>query len=231
MNCNPFRRNWASLQRKLLLACLLGAWGPAPVLAQAGLPDLGALPLAVRSNRTAPGIWVEYSLLMSQNGQHFTLRLAALDQEGEGQWFEQVLTDSHQLAFVTKVFLRSVKGEAPRPTKIIIQPPGQQPLLLPQTVMPSAAVPLQRSARLPAKPLAQPIIHLQAGTFATKLYREIEGGKVTQLWFSAKLPGWSLVKLQSPGFTLELAAYGAEARSQIHGEPVEVHPSMFPVHP
>jgi hypothetical protein len=184
-----------------------------------------ALPLS--SEPLKPGTWVQYSLFNRSTRQGVLVRIAALEHEGGGQWFEVGITDGRSRTTLIKTLVLGSLAAPKKVVKAVIQPPGQQPLLLPDEL---AARPLPpfRAGRDPRSQLvAKERVKVPAGSFLAEKYRTTERGKPTDAWFSSQVAGWPMVKLLSPELSLELAAFGTGARSEVRGTPTKLDPRFF----
>jgi len=185
------------------------------------LPSLPARPGAI-----APGTWVLYSLYNRSTRQPGLIRLAALEREGKGQWFEMAVTDHRQLTLRTKVLVEGAIAAPRRVLKAIVQPPGQQPLLLPDKLaarqVPSFSAKPTDKTRL----VSRGKLKVAAGTFVCERHRSTSG-PTHDFWLSDQVAGWPLVKLETPTLTVELAARGSAARSEIKGTPLKLDEKLL----
>jgi hypothetical protein len=185
-------------------------------------PPLPGLPAVGDSMR--PGTWVQYVVARPRTGQVMLVRLAALERERDGQWFEFDFTDSRRHTLSVKVLIEG-KLQAPRRVaRAIVQAHGQQPLELPAR---AAARQLPDFRQDPSKDskltkLGQARITVAAGAFTTQRYRLKDKGRTVEMWACSKVAGWPLVKLVSKDVQLELAAHGQGATSLVRGKPTKL---------
>jgi hypothetical protein len=106
----------------------------------------------------------------------------------------------------------------------IVEMPGQPPRRMPQEIIDmmgaeAAPGPSWREQCAAAEDLGTEEITVAAGTFRARHFR---GGdeQAGEVWI-ADVP-FGMVKLVQPDGEMELVRYGSDARSSLHGEPVEI---------
>jgi len=157
-----------------------------------------------------------------RTGQALVLRLAALEREAGGQWFELGFTDPSRRTLLMKILVEGTLIAPRRILKAIVQPAGQQPLLLPERLA-RRQLPTFRPARDPrAQRLGKVTVKVAAGSYLAEHFRVVEGGRRSDLWISSEVPGWPMVKLESGDLLLELMACGRSATSQVKGKPAQL---------
>jgi hypothetical protein len=190
------------------------------------------LPSLQTSKAVKPGTWVRYTIFNRHTRQASLVRIAALEKERKGQWFEIGVTNHKR---ETAVFKALIKGSLAKPegvARVVVQPPGLQPVEVPLTKKRKQKIKLP--ARLGAKPdpraklVGRARVKVAAGTFDTQHFRRSEGkGKVVEIWSSTKVPGWPMVKASTPEVVLELVGYGDKAKSQVRGKPGKLDPKLL----
>jgi hypothetical protein len=208
----------------MLRTCtLLSLLASLPASAQPQIPTL-----PVRTGAIPPGTWVQYSLVNRVTGQTALVRLAVLEREGAGQWFEVAITDPRRQTLRTRSLVEGTLLAPKRILKAIVQPPGQQPLLLPDRLAAKQLPAFRPSGDKGAKLVSRGKIKVAAGTFVAAHYRGVDSKKhVVESWISDQITGWPLVKLLTGDLIVELAAWGKNARSQIEGTPVKLDEKML----
>lgn len=206
-----------------------GTTGAACLLAALAAPAAPPLPpIQARSDQLAPGTWVSYAVLNVASGEAALVRMAALEREGRGQWFEIGITDQRQRRLVLKTL---VEGPLDRPRRIlkgIVQPPDQRPLVLPEELvakqMPTFRAGQEKGARL----LGTVKVKVAGGSFKARHFRRRhKDGTEEDSWISDQIPGWPMVKFETQRVHLELTGHGKDARSQIEGHPVKLDPRLL----
>jgi hypothetical protein len=187
-------------------------------------PALPVLPAT--AGTIAPGTWVLYSLYNRTTRQPGLLRLSALEREGKAQWFEMGVTDHRQLTLRTKVLVEGPIAAPKRVLKAIVQPPGQQPLLLPDKLAAKQVPSFSSRPTDKTRLVSRGRLKVAAGTFVCERHRSTSG-PTRDIWLSEHVPGWPLVKLETPTVTVELAAHGMSARSQIEGTPLKLDEKLL----
>ena len=119
----------------LLVACALPALGQGQPL----LP-----PLPAQSQAFLPGTWVEYLITHPGTAKAMVVRLAALERERGGQWFEMNFTDAERRTLSVKVLLQGTLQAPRRVLRALVQPQGQQPLELPERLAARQLPPFRR---------------------------------------------------------------------------------------
>jgi hypothetical protein len=203
---------WAALLLLLAAASPAAAQGPPP------LPGLPA-----QSEPFRPGTWVQYLITRLPAGQPMLVRLLALERESGGQWFELNFTDSARRKLSIKVLVQGSLQAPKRVLRAIVQPEGQQALELPEK---QAARRLPAFRREPGKEgavkLGKAQVKVAAGTFAAERFRAKEKSGEVEMWTSAQVAGWPLVKLRSASVLVELTAHGKSGSSEIRGKPAKL---------
>jgi hypothetical protein len=208
------------LRTSVLLLSLLASL---PASAQPQIPTL-----PVRSGVIPPGTWVQYSLISRVTGQAALIRLAVLQKEGAGQWFEIAVTNERRQTLRTRTLVEGTLLAPKRVLKAIVQPPGQQPFILPDRLAVKQVPMFRSSSDGNAKLVSRGKIKVAAGTFVAARYRGVDAKKrVIESWVSDQIAGWPLVKLQTSDLIVELAAWGKNARSQIEGTPLKLDEKML----
>lgn len=199
----------------------------APAVAQ--LNPARVLPRLATSSKQAlkPGIWVKYTLYLKQSRRVLRVRMAALERERGGQWFEIALTDPSRRTMVFKSLVEGTLAKPKRILRCIVQPPGQKALLLPESMAQKQLPAFSAGPGPAARLVGQQQVKVAAGTFKARKYRREHKGVVTWAWFSAKVPGWPMVKVESPQLIMELVSHGTSARTQIKGKPAKLDQRML----
>ncbi len=213
----------------ILLAAALAAT-PAPGAAAA--PGDATLKFFGMFSTTA-GAWAEYAVTEVEGGKSSTMRNAIVGQEGDGWWYEVVMTEAGSRN-VVKMF---IKGDPNDPENIqrLIMKNGDQPA----QEMPREFVVMGRKmathmfeARSGSEVAAAPgvrtekagtaTVTVKAGTFEVEQNRIVDArGQVLATYdYSAKVPPFGVVRSETPKAKLELVGYGTGATSVIEETPV-----------
>lgn len=219
-----------------------------------GLPP-GLPPIELRAGGTAPGVWVRYALINRRRGEVVVLRLAALERESGGQWFELSFTDPQRRTMITRLLLASpavapaaagtaggaAAAPAGRVLRAIVQPPGQAPLILPTQALTKQRVPFAEGTLRAAREVGREVVRTAAGRFDTRRLLLGAGtgrtpsGKASGaasasaagvVWVSDALAGWSVVKARLGDQELELIGRGTHAVSELRGRPLALDPAL-----
>jgi len=177
-----------------------------------------------------PGTWVQYTIYQRATREVNAVRIAALERvSGKGQWFEIAITDQGKRTLVLKTLIAGTLSAPKGMLKTIVQPPGHQPVELPPGKQ--GAVKLPRMATGPdprARLVGTGKVKVAGGTFVASRYRTVDKkGRVSQVWSSKDVPGWPMVKAESPDALIELSGFGKGATSQIRGKPGKLDPKLL----
>jgi hypothetical protein len=170
----------------------------------------------------SPGRWVRYSLVNLTNGAAILIKIAALERvkSKKAQWFEISMTSrARQLVF--RALLQGTPGAAKQVLKAIVQPPGQVPFYLPQTVA-AKQLPKAKAARSKGKLLGKVTLRTPAGRFSCRRYQRHSGPRRELVWVSSQLKGFSMVQYQSATIRVQLIGHGKGATTEIRGRPIKL---------
>lgn len=216
------------IARKVGLWCCIGLVALFPGRSATAEPGPNLPPLLTAEGAAKPGTWVRYSVYNRRSRQVSSMRIAALEREGKGQWVEISVTDHNRRTLVFKTLLSGSMARPKGVIRTIVQPPGHQPVEVPTD---QARLKLPRMTHRPdpdAKRVGSGKVKVAAGTFTATHYRKrSKKGEVTELWSSTEVPTWPMVKAVTPAVVLELAGYGKGARSQIRGKPGKLDPKLL----
>jgi hypothetical protein len=141
----------------------------------------------------------------------------------EGFWNEIRIKSGQGAGTVTKQ-LMVTGGSAPGIKRVIVQPPGGQPMEMPMGMMggmmhqaPKSVPknPSEAAAEMGAK-VGTETVTVPAGTFLCDHYRTKNG---SDIWISTKVYPYGLVKTTSKEMTVELQKTLTGQTSEIKGEP------------
>jgi hypothetical protein len=192
-----------------------------PAAAHEGRSARSPLPaIPIKAEALAPGAWVKYSVIYRRTGQAMVVRMALLEREGQGQWFETEVAVGGGKGFILKALLEGPLVAPTRLLQVVMQIPGHPPVLLSEQEAGGALPRFSSAGRGKARPVSRGKVRVTAGTFVASRYRVVRGGRVTHSWLSDAVKGWQLVKLEDPEVLVELVAYGEKARSRIRGRPM-----------
>jgi|GEM_PF-5408623 hypothetical protein len=191
-------------------------------------PPVGQIVQQQAVQKLKPGSWVRYSIVDLRTGRSSEIRLLALEYEGKGQWLEVTLRAQGNQALIYKSLMAlDAKGLA-RPLKMIVQAPGQRPMLIP-TDSKSKTSPLDQADYGQGKVLGRGKLKVRAGSFQGRRMRKKFKGTVYEAWISDAKggPAWPLLRVASKGAILELIAFGRQGSSKVVGKPVRVSKGML----
>jgi len=191
--------------KKMLLVLLLTA-----LAAWAGDPELPEL----------PGLWLPvvgkgavYTVTGPEETVDLSTAIVAQD-AGGGYWLEEVVTGPKGVLVVKALFGK--EGVE----KLILQPPGKPPKLLPP--LPGRPEPKGGSeddVSQKGKLIGPESLTTPAGTFQTMHY---QADDETHVWVTRDLPPLGVVKCTKGELTFTLKAVLSDAKSQITSEPTKL---------
>jgi len=203
-------------------------------VARAQAPRRAPLPaFPANQGQLRPGTWAQYSVINRRLNVIILVRLAALERERGGQWLELGITDSTQRTMVMKYLLQGSLLSPTRVLEAVVQPPGEQPFFLPESVagkqLPALTTEKElRAARGTKRVTVSSVrVHVPAGTFKADKVRQVQDSRATEIWLSNEVRGWPLVKMDDGHLSLELIAHGVGSRSQIRGTPAKLDPGLL----
>jgi hypothetical protein len=171
---------------------------------------------------------------ISQEGQTMNWAYAVVGKESvegaEGYWLEMRMEGGKGSGMIMKSLMVPHEG-APEIKRMIMQPPGQQAMEMPMSMMGPM---MHRAQQAPsAKPgdlgekLGTEVVTVPAGTFICEHYRTKSAGTPTDLWISTKVAPYGLVKMTSSDTTMVLEKVLTDQTSQIKGEPQKMEMPHF----
>ncbi len=206
-----------------------------------------SLPVAAQMGMMGPrmptlsGVWhpvvgsgAAYDRTMTGSGEKSQLEITIVgkeDQAGKpGYWMEIAVTDAKMSGGGQMIMksLMSVADEGVTSTKIVMQPPGQQPMEMDTNIMPGGRGMRQSAAEdfhKDAVVVGTETITVPAGTFSCEHLRQKDGS--TDVWISDKVSPWSLVKYQDGKSTMVLTKIITDAKDRITGTPTKFDPMQM----
>jgi hypothetical protein len=163
---------------------------------------------------------------MDNDGKKQQMEFAVVGKEDvqgkEGYWME-FSVQSERGSVVGKNLI-VMDGEDTRIQRMIVQPPGQDPMEFPVGMMAAHRNPVQPAdIRKQAKDMGKETITTPAGTFACEHLQSNDGK--TDLWISPQVPPYGLVKsVSKDGGTMTLVRVETNATDKITGTPRVFNP-------
>jgi len=215
-----------------VVAFSLAAPGAALLAAERG-EGFPEVPRLFGTFNPQPGVWSEYAVVEKDSGKRSKMRMAIVGKEGVSFWYE-VLMDDDQHRNVIKML---VKGNPNDPDNIqrLIMKSGENPAMeMPKDFVAMgrkmashmfesrSGVPAEAGADLKLETGEKREVKVPAGTFQTTLQRIVDGtGKVFATYdFDAAVLPFGVVTSTTERSTMELLAYGKDAKSLIAETPV-----------
>ena len=112
-----------------------------------------------------------------------------------------------------------MSGGKPEIKRMIMQSPGQAPMEMPMMMMGMMKGKEQASSEGMGEKLGTESVTVPAGTFLCDHYRSTTKAGTADLWVSAKVPPYGMVKMTSADMSMVLVKVLSGETSQIKGEP------------
>jgi hypothetical protein len=138
----------------------------------------------------------------------------------EGYWLEMRMEGGNEGAVIMKQLLVT-QGGKPEIKRMIMQSPGQAPMEMPMMMMGMMKGKEKGSSEgegMGEKVGTEPVI-VPAGTFLCDHYRTTSKAGTADLWVSAKVAPYGMVKMASADMSMVLVKVLANETSHIKGEP------------
>ncbi|HUU12247.1 MAG TPA: hypothetical protein VM182_00890 [Terriglobia bacterium] len=148
----------------------------------------------------------------------------------DGYWTEMRLEADSKNGKMIMKHLMVMSGGAPEIKRMIMQAPGQPPMEMPMGMM-GGMMKRAREASGEETALGEKLgtesVTVPAGTFVCDHYRATKGKSATDVWISAKVSPWGMVKMTSKDMTMELTKVLENQTSEIKGEPQKMEMPQF----
>ncbi len=201
-----------------------------------------ALPLAAQMGMgprvpTLSGVWhpvvgsgAAYERTMTGNGSKMQMEITVVGKEDmggkTGYWVEMAMTDPKAGGEMLMKQLMTVGDDGVAASKVIMQPPGQQPMEM-DLNMPGRNMRQSTPADVhdKAEVVGTESVTVPAGTFTCEHLRQKDGS--SDVWISDKVSPWSLVKYQDSKSTMVLTKVITDAKDRITGTPTKFDPMQM----
>ena len=136
-----------------------------------------------------------------------------------GYWLEITTKDPRSGGPLYMKMLMVISNGTMQPAKMIMQMPGQQPMEMPMQMMAAHAQPQPTDVSKQGKDMGSETVTVPAGTFSCEHYQTSEGDDV---WVSAKVSPWGLVKMTGKNVSMTLEQVVTDAKDMITGTPMQM---------
>jgi hypothetical protein len=210
-----------SKRLRFVVAVLLGITGV--TWAQMGHPGMmrQSPPMVGAFNPTV-GAGSEFQMTTKEGTMNFTLVVVGKEtvNGADGYWMEQRFEGGRMPGEMVQKQLLVMQNGKPDIKRMIMQPPGQQPMEMPVGMMhrgPQQAPPGEDTD--PGKKIGTESVTVPAGTFDCDHYRKQTERGTYDYWISMEVSPYPIVKMKGPDSTMVLAKVLSGETSHIHGQP------------
>jgi hypothetical protein len=222
---------------KIALAVMLGVAGV--TWAQMGRHGMGPqAPPMVGAFKPVVGAGSEFQMTTKDRSTSFTMVVVGKEtvNGADGYWMEQRFQGEGMPGEMVSKQLLVLEGGKPQIKRMIMQPPGQQPVEMPVGMMQRGmGMPQAHAAQDtdPGQKVGTESVTVPAGTFDCDHYRKQTERGTFDYWISMKVSPYPIVKMTGPDMTMVLSKILTGETSHIHGEPRQMpgFPGMPPQPP
>jgi hypothetical protein len=195
----------------MMLAAQFGGRG----MAQQPPPMVGAFKPTV-------GAGSEFQLTNKDHSFNFAMLIVSkVSADGaDGYWMEQRFEGGSMPGEMVQKQLVVIEEGKPDIKRMIMQPPGQQPMEMPVGMMRGAMRQGHAAEGTdPGEQLGTESVTVPAGTFDCQHYRKQTQHGTYDYWISPQVTPYPIVKMTGPDMTMVLVKILSGESSHIHGEP------------
>ncbi len=199
-------------------------------LAAAGWAQFGRMGKGMGQTPQIPGVFkpvvgtgAQYQV--TREGKKMSWAVAVVGKESvdgnDGYWLEMRMEGGEEGGMIMKSLTVTHDGQ-PEVKRMIMQTPGQPPMEFPIGMMMGMMGKRQKQAaneEALGEKVGTEIVTVPAGTFTCDHYKSKHGDEPADLWISAKVPPYGLIKMTSASSTMVLEKVLANETSRIKGEP------------
>lgn len=168
------------------------------------------------------GAGSEYQLTGKDRNTNFTMLVVGKEtvDGAEGYWMEQRFEGGGMPGEMVQKQLIVMQDGKPDIKRMIMQPPGQQPMEMPVGMMRGGMQHAHAAEGAdPGEKLGMESVTVPAGTFDCEHYRKQTQHGTFDYWISSKVSPYPMVKVTGPEMTMVLVKILSGESSHIHGEP------------
>jgi hypothetical protein len=204
------------------LAALLNVSGMTLAAQFGGRGMMQQAPPMAGAFKPTVGAGSEFQLTSKERSINFTVLV--VDKEtvdgADGYWMEQRFEGSGMPGEMVQKQLVVIQDGKPDIKRMIMQPPGQQPMEMPVGMV-RGGMEHARGAEGadPGEQLGTERVTVPAGTFECEHYRKQTQHGTYDYWISPKVTPYPIVKMTGPDTTMVLVKVLSGESSHIHGEP------------
>lgn len=162
---------------------------------------------------------------VTHEGKKMSWAVAVVGKESvdgnDGYWLEMRMEGGEASGMIMKSLTVTHEGQADI-KRMIMQTPGQPPMEFPIGMMMGMMGKRQKQAaneEALGEKIGTETVTVPAGTFTCDHYRSKQGNEPADLWISAKVSPYGLIKMASASSTMVLEKVLSNETSKIKGEP------------
>jgi hypothetical protein len=164
--------------------------------------------------------------IKTANNPDVQFSYAVVGKEGDAYWMEIRSATPRGSMVMKQLMSMPGAGQTPQIQRMIMQAAGQPPMEMPVSMLQGAAGRSSMQGGSGPRALGEKVgtetVTVPAGTFECEHYRSASNGKTADVWVSAKVSPYGLVKMISGETRMELQKVLAHETSQITGEPTKL---------
>src|SRR6516165_5949550 len=199
MQCH--KTAWFTLAALLSVAgTTWGQFGGRGTMGQAAPPMVGAFKPTV-------GAGAEFQLTSKERSMNFTMLVVGKEtvDGADGYWMEQRFEGIGMPGEMVQKQLVVIQDGKPDIKRMIMQPPGQQPMEMPVSMMRGGPQQARAAESTdPGEELGTESVTVPAGTFDCEHYRKQTEHGTYDYWISPKVTPYPMVKMTGPDTTMVL---------------------------
>lgn len=179
-------------------------------------------PPMVGAFKPTVGAGSEFQLTTKDRSMNFTMLVVAKEtvDGADGYWMEQRFEGGEMPGEMVQKQLLVIQDGKPDIKRMIMQPPGQQPMEMPVGMV-RGAMQQTRAAEGTdtGEKLGTETVTVPAGSFDCEHYRKQTEHSTYDYWISPKVSPYPMVKVTGPDMMMVLVKVLVGESSHIHGDP------------
>jgi hypothetical protein len=171
------------------------------------------------------GGWSEYEMT-TKSGEPSKMKIAIVDKEGDGYWYETVMEGGRQGRNIVKMLVSGNPGESKNVKRMIMKTGNRPAMEMPVEMMQQSSRGQEPKGKIIDK--GNETIKVPAGSFSTKHMQYQEGENVVDTWVYKEVSPYGVIKSQSKDLEMVLIGYGTGAKTLITETPQKFEMPQMP---